>query len=89
MLPGSKYLDCTHCDVAMQRVALETWATEAGLPTDEDELWKIYQHGRAAALEQAAKAVEDERLGDPGEADDIAYNMALDHSLLAIRALKP
>lgn len=40
-----------------------------------------------ATLERAAEAVEAERLHDPQDETDAAYDRALDHALAAIRAL--
>jgi hypothetical protein len=84
MLPNSKHLDCVHCEVATERVALELWADQTGLPTHEDELWQIYKHGKAMALEQAAKIAE-ETWVEPGDSQCGTCQEAAD----AIRALKP
>lgn len=54
MLPGSEYLDCTHCDVASQRVMLETWANEQGIRIDPDQLWSVFSLGNRIGLKQAA-----------------------------------
>jgi hypothetical protein len=43
------FLDCTHCDVAEERVVLEHWAGQQKLDCGLAALWAIYQHGKAAA----------------------------------------
>ena len=40
------------------------------------------------ALEAAESALNDERVEDTGEDDDRAYNLAIDHGIEAIRAMK-
>jgi hypothetical protein len=49
----------------------------------------FYAAIRAAALEEAAKAVEGEKVdyAATGAAEDLAYNTALEHAAAAIRAL--
>lgn len=47
------YLDCPHCGVAEERVALEAWAARTFLLYgSESDRWLIYQHGKAAAAGQ-------------------------------------
>lgn len=42
------YLDCTHCDVAIERTLLEHWVTKHAKNCDDfSAAWLIYQHGRA------------------------------------------
>lgn len=44
------YLDCSHCDVATERAALEAWAARERIQYgSESSIWLIYQHGKAAA----------------------------------------
>lgn len=43
------YLDCTHCDTAEERVAVNIWADRAAPYVDQVDAWLIYQHGKAAA----------------------------------------
>ena len=46
---GSGYLDCVHCDAAVERAALN--AAIAALPpmTKDDLVWYVFQAGRRAA----------------------------------------
>lgn len=44
------YMDCVHCDVAEERVALEAWAGGEGYFSTRSALWAIYQRGKAAAI---------------------------------------
>ena len=46
------FLDCTHCDVAEERVVLEHWAGKQKLDCGLTALWLVYQHGKAAAAAQ-------------------------------------
>lgn len=49
-------LDCAHCEVATERVKLNAWiAAPPEMDAHEVSAWLIYQAGKAAALEQAAK----------------------------------
>ncbi len=53
---GSNYLDCGHCQVASQRVALEAWlATLPVALSPEDEAWAIYQRGQASSIGQVGR----------------------------------
>lgn len=46
-------LDCAHCDIAVERVALEKWAAQTRLMYgSESSLWLIYQHGKAIVAGQ-------------------------------------
>lgn len=42
------YLDCAHCGVAEERVAVNIWADCAGLDVSLVDAWLLYQHGKAA-----------------------------------------
>lgn len=46
------YLDCTHCDVAQERSALEAWADAQYVECYSADLWLIYQHGKAVQASQ-------------------------------------
>lgn len=49
-------LDCAHCDVATERVALEAWARKEGVQYgSETSIWQVYQHGKAAATAGSVK----------------------------------
>ncbi|WP_430229261.1 hypothetical protein [Paraburkholderia tropica] len=53
-----------------------------------EKMFRAWQASRAAALEEALRAVEAERLEDPSKnPDDIAYDMAVDDCATAIRKL--
>lgn len=39
------YLDCTHCDVAAERVMVEHWARANTPNCDPVDAWLIHQHG--------------------------------------------
>lgn len=43
------FLDCTHCDVAAERVMVEHWAREHAPDCPSWDLWPIYLQGRKAA----------------------------------------
>lgn len=46
------------------------------------------REAREAGLREAIAALENEKLSEPAVADDdVAYNLAIDHGLAAIRAL--
>ena len=43
------FLDCPHCDVAIERAGLEQWARrELAAASGLAAMWLIYQHGKAA-----------------------------------------
>ncbi|OBR54139.1 hypothetical protein [Paraburkholderia tropica] len=79
------------------REKFEKWITTVWRPDDGAELLKrgfphfafaAWQAGRAVALEEALTAVIEERLEDPSKnADDIAYDMAVDDCANAVRVL--
>ncbi len=69
MLAGSYDLDCTHCDVAHQRLALDAIMREHAGPETElsDLLWAIHQRAFAmgmAAAAELAKAKQDADITD-------------------------
>lgn len=43
------YLDCAHCEVAEERMRVESWARRATPGVMAHDVWTIYQHGKAAA----------------------------------------
>lgn len=61
-LPGSEYLDCTHCDVADDRSKLESWASTAIIScgVSDADLWLIYQYGKAAGRNEQQPKIEGE-----------------------------
>lgn len=80
-------LDCTDCNAAMERAALNAAVTSAELMSGYDERWFAYQLGKKAALEEAAQVCEAESVDNTGTEGDIAYNNAISHCATAIRAL--
>lgn len=87
-------LDCVHCGAADERTAFNAWMhktlTDPDAP-DEGDGWIIYQHAKAAALEQAAKVCEEipvsgyeDKYGMHDDAEETLADAAK-----AIRALKP
>lgn len=46
--------DCAHCNVAVERVALENWALRHRINCDVVSLWLIYQKGRDDARKASA-----------------------------------
>lgn len=54
------YLDCTHCDVAEERAALEVWMASLPRLAQRDLEWEIYKHGREAGLIANKKVVDEE-----------------------------
>jgi hypothetical protein len=44
------YLDCTHCELAEERMRVEAWGRRAAPMANPIDVWKIYQHGKAAAV---------------------------------------
>lgn len=69
-------------------------ARPAGSIIPEDEAFVVEalrvfaSEVRAEALEEAARAVEDEHLTDPQTEADGAYDLAIEHAASAIRALQ-
>lgn len=52
------YLDCTHCDVAGERVNFEARAAHAKLlGGGVIDAWQLYQMGKAAGLEMNREAI--------------------------------
>lgn len=45
-------LDCPHCDIADERVAVEKWVRQHTC-ADTVDAWLIYQRGKAAAMQPA------------------------------------
>jgi transcription elongation factor Elf1 len=48
------FFDCGHCSVAGERTALEAWADANHVECYSADLWRIYQHGKAATTGSAA-----------------------------------
>ena len=70
-------------------------AREAGwcVPDDAVTAWiarqtRLCTLAADRALEAAESALNDERVEETGEDDDRAYNLAIDHGIEAIRAMK-
>lgn len=65
-------------------------------PSQADEVYEAYFYeltrlctlAADRALEAAESALNDERVEETGEDDDRAYNLAIDHGIEAIRAMK-
>lgn len=53
-----------------------------------DSISKLCTLAADRALEAAESALNDERVEETGEDDDRAYNLAIDHGIEAIRAMK-
>lgn len=66
-------------------VLAEACEAAKSLPTVE----QLVAEARRQALEEAAKACEAERLCEPQDDSDAAYDNAIDHCVQAIRALAP
>lgn len=80
--PTNEWGDDVHhviCDEAAARIQ----ALETSLAKAEGRVKKA----RRQALEEAAKACEAERLCEPQDDSDAAYDNAIDHCAQAIRAL--
>lgn len=50
------YLDCTHCDVAAERVMVEHWASAHAPNCDPVDAWLIHQHGVQMGAQQQPSA---------------------------------
>lgn len=85
---GKGIYDCTAmgCTAAQDRTAMEEVIVHSAHPLDA--VWMAYQMGKAAALEQAVKAVLDEAVENTGMDGDVGYNMAIRHAAKAIRSMK-
>lgn len=73
--------------------ALETALAEAGKQLRENaetlaQVPAAIAEARRQALEEAAKACEAERLSEPQDESDAAYDRAIDHCAQAIRDMK-
>jgi len=76
--------------MSKQMEAFEAWRQECGYDTEafKSVLELAWQASRAAALEEAEKAVEAERLEGPiATENDLAYENAISDCLRAICAL--
>lgn len=49
-------LDCTHCEAATELMALLDWFHQHFAYVTQAEVWRIYQHGKAAVTQPEAKA---------------------------------
>lgn len=49
------YHDCTNCNAAIERSALNIWAVNVVGPRrpDQETLWMVYQHGKEAGRKEA------------------------------------
>lgn len=47
--------DCGHCDVAEERMRVESWARRNAPSAGLIDLWLIYQHGKAAGATEVAR----------------------------------
>ena len=77
--------------MSKQQEAFEAWRQECGYDTEavKGVLELAWQASRAAALEEAEKECEAERLEGPiATANDLAYENAIGDCLRAIRELK-
>lgn len=45
-------LDCPYCDIALERIAVKTWARRHTPDCDPVDAWLLHQHGKAAAAGQ-------------------------------------
>lgn len=70
-------------DTAVKAICQLSSITSARITALETAL----AEARNAALEEAAKACEAERLSEPQDESDAAYDRAIDHCAQAIRAL--
>jgi hypothetical protein len=50
------HLDCVHCDVAEERMRVESWARRATPHASPVDVWKIYQRGKAAGGAPVARS---------------------------------
>lgn len=65
------YRDCVHCDTAKERNELDKWIRQNDFDAAGAQGWLIYQHGKASALEQAAKD------------SDVSYELMQDDEFVA------
>lgn len=54
---GYGYLDCTHCNAAEDRAALNAYVKELGPTTEYDLVWHVHQRALELARQEQAASI--------------------------------